>query len=185
VCEVTVEGTQVLHGSSEARGPWPTSRALVLAMLPFIAFLAVAIAIDGPTKLPLSDAEAIWFVLGPLVLAYPVVAAIARVNAYAPTTVLVVASIAPALVIAARLLLDPLTRDAKGNAVLDATVLRERAVPPALAAVAVFVAIVIATAGMRRGFVLGIAASLVAMGLVAAAAIALLQLTGTTLPSLG
>jgi hypothetical protein len=175
---VTLEGTQVLHGSSEERGSWPTSRALILAMLPFAAFLAVAVALDGSATLPLSDAQVVWFVLGPLVLAYPVVAAIARVNAYAPTTVLVVASIAPALVVAARLLLDPIARDAKGNAVLDVTVLRERALPPAL------VAVEIATAGMRRGIVLGIAASLVAIALTAAVAMGLLQLTGTTLPSL-
>jgi hypothetical protein len=181
---VTLEGTQVLHGSSEERGSWPTSRALILAMLPFAAFLAVAVALDGSATLPLSDAQVVWFVLGPLVLAYPVVAAIARVNAYAPTTVLVVASIAPALVVAARLLLDPIARDAKGNAVLDVTVLRERALPPALVAVAVFVAVEIATAGMRRGIVLGIAASLVAIALTAAVAMGLLQLTGTTLPSL-
>ena len=182
---MTVEGTQVLHGAAEERGSWPTSRALVLALLPFVAIVAIAIAVDGPTVLPLSDRQVVWFVLGPLVLLYPVVAAIARVNAYAPTTVLVVASVAPALALAARLLLDPIARDPKGNAVVDVTLLQARALPPALAAVAVFVAIEIASAGMRRGIVLGVAACLVAVAVVGAAAVGLLQLTGTALPTLG
>jgi hypothetical protein len=51
-------------------------------------------------------------------------------------------------------------------------------------AVALFIAIEVATAGMRRGAVLGIAASLVAIAIVGGAAAALLQLTGTTLPRL-
>ena len=181
---MTVEGTQVFHASSEERGSWPTSRSLVLALLPFVAFVAAAVAKDGPAALPLSDAQIVWFVLGPLVLLYPVVAAIARVNAYAPTTVLVVAALAPALALAARLLLEPIVRDANGRAILDVAVLRERALPPALAAVAAFVAVEVASFGIRRGLVMGIAASLVAVALVAGAAVGLLQLTGTVLPSL-
>ena len=182
---MTVEGTQVFHGASEERGAWPTSRALILALLPLVAFLALAIALDGGAALPLSSSQATWFVLGPLVLIYPVVAALARVNAYAPTTVLVTAAIAPAIAMAARLLLDPLERDASGKAIVDVSVLQERALPPAIAAVAVFVAIEIASAGIRRGIVLGIAASLVAVGVVAAASVAILQMTGTSLPALG
>jgi hypothetical protein len=182
---MTVEGTQVLHGTAEERGSWPTSRALVLALLPFVVIVVIAIAVGGRSALPLTDAQIVWFVLGPLVLLYPVVAGIARVNAYAPTTVLVVASVAPALAIAAALLLDPIARDPKGNAVIDVTLLQERALPPALEAVAVFVAIEIASAGMRRGIVLGIVASLVAAGVIGAAAVGLLQLTGTALPTVG
>lgn len=183
---MTIEGTGVLRGTVEERGAWPTGRSAALALLPLVAFLAVAItiAIDGRTGLPLTHAQSVWFVLGPLLLVYPVVAAIACVNAYAPTTVLVVASIAPAFALAARLLIEPIARDATGKAVIDAALLRERALPPAIAAVAAFVAIEIACAGMRRGVVMGIAASLVAMALVAAAGVALLQLTGTALPSL-
>ena len=182
---MTVEGTQVLRGAAEERGSWPTSRALVLALLPFVAIIAIAVAVSGPTALPLPDAQVVWFVLGPLVLLYPVVAGIARVKAYAPTTVLVIASVAPALAIAGRLLLDPITRDPKGNAVVDVRLLQERALPPALAAVAVFVAIEIASAGIRRGIVLGLVASLVAAAVIGAAGVGLLQLTGTALPTLG
>lgn len=181
---MTIEGTQVFQGSSEERGAWPTGRAVILAMLPLVAFLAIAIALDAGASLPLSSSQATWFVLGPLVLAYPVVAAIARVHAYAPTTVLVTSALAPAIALAARLLLDPLERDANGKAILDVTVLQERALPPAVAAVAVFVAIEIASAGIRRGIVLGVAASLVAIGVVAAAAVAIFQMTGTSLPAL-
>jgi hypothetical protein len=181
---MTIEGTQVLAASSEERGTWPTGRSLLLAVLPLVAYLAILMAIEGRPQLILPDAQVVWFVLGPLVLVYPVVAAIARVNAYAPTTVLVVASVAPAIALAARLLVDPIARDPKGNAVLDVAVLQARALPPAILAVAAFVAIEIASAGMRRGVVLGILASLVAMGVAAAAAVAILQLIGTGLPSL-
>ena len=181
---MTIEGTQVLRATAEERGAWPTGRSIGLALLPLVAFLAVAFAIEGRPDLPLTDAERVWFVLGPLVLLYPVVAAIARVNAYAPTTVLVAASIAPAFALAARLLLEPIERDATGRAVIDTALVQQRALPPAIVAVAVFVAIEVASAGIRRGIVMGIAASLVAIAIVGAAAIGVLQLTGTTLPSL-
>ena len=182
---MTVQGARVLHGSGEERGSWPTSRALVLALLPLVAFVALAIAIDGESAFILPARQVVWFVLGPLLLLYPVVAAIARVHAYAPTTVLVIAAIAPAFTLAGRLLLDPIARDAKGNPILDVSVLQARALPPGIVAVALFLAIEIASAGMRRGFVLGLAASCVAVGIVAGAAIAVLQMTGTVLPALG
>ena len=181
---MTIEGTGVLRGSVEERGSWPTGWSLLLALLPFVAFLAIAIALQGRRELVLPASQVIWFVLGPLALAYPVVAALARLNAYAPTTVLVVASISPAIALAARLLLEPLERDATGKAIIDATVLGDRALPPGILAVALFVAIELATTGMRRGPVLGIAASLIAMAIVGGAAVAVLQLTGTTLPGL-
>jgi hypothetical protein len=181
---MTVEGTGVFHGSAEERGSWPTGRSLLLALLPLVAFLAIGIALQGRTELVLPAGQVIWFVLAPLALAYPVIAALARLNAYAPTTVLVVASIAPAIALAARLLLEPHDRDASGKAIIDATVLRDRALPPGILAVALFVAIELATTGMRRGPVLGIAASLIAVAIVGGAAVAVLQLTGTTLPSL-
>jgi hypothetical protein len=181
---MTIEGTGVLPGASEERGSWPTGRSVLLALLPLVAFLSIALALEGRSDLVLPPAQVIWFVLGPLVLAYPVVAALSRVNAYAPTTVLVVASLAPAIVLAARLLLEPLERDARGKAIVDLTVLQDRALPPGIVAVALFIAIEVATAGMRRGAVLGIAASLVAIAIVGGAAAAVLQLTGTTLPRL-
>jgi hypothetical protein len=182
---MTIEGTEVFHGSVEERGTWPTGRSLLLALLPFIAFMAIALALQGRSELILPAPQVIWFVLGPLALAYPVVAALARLNAYAPTTVLVVASITPAIALAARLLLEPLERDAHGKVLIDLDVLKDRALPPGILAVAIYVAIELATAGMRRGLVLGIAASVVAIAIVGGAAVAVLQLTGTTLPTLG
>jgi hypothetical protein len=181
---MTIEGTEVFLAESEERGSWPTGSSLVLALLPLVAFLAIGIALQGRKELVLPAAQVIWLVLAPLALAYPVIAAVARLNAYAPTTVLVVATMAPAIALAARLLLEPLQRDASGKAIIDATVLGDRALPPGVLAVALFVAIELATTGMRRGPVLGIAASLVAVAIVGGAAVAVLQLTGTVLPRL-
>jgi hypothetical protein len=171
--------TTTFHRSAEERGTWPTGRALVLAVLPLAAFGAIALAIDGRKPLILASSQVVWYVLVPLALVYPIVASIARVRAYAPTTVLVVSAIAPALGVAARLLLEPIARDAKGKPILDSTVLWERAMPPAVVAIVMFVAIEVATAGWRRGLVMGIVASLVAATLVGVAGIALFNATGT------
>ncbi len=181
---MTIEGTEVFRGEGEERGSWPTGSALVLALLPLVGFLAIGVALQSRKELVLPAAQVVWLVLAPLALAYPVIAAIARVNAYAPTTVLVVATVAPAIALAARLLLEPLERDPSGKAIIDATVLGDRALPPGILAVALFLAIELATSGMRRGLVLGIAASLVALAIVGGAGVAILQLTGTTLPRL-
>jgi hypothetical protein len=181
---MTIESTAVLEGSAEDRGDWPTGRSVLFALLPLAAFVAVGLALEGRSELILPTRQVIWFVLGPLILIAPVIGAIARVNAYEPTTVLVFATITPAFALAGRLLLDPLERDATGKAVIDAGVLQAKALPPAVVAIALFVAIELASAGMRRGVVLGIAASLMAVAIVGAAAVAVLQLTGTTLPAL-
>ncbi|HET7472486.1 MAG TPA: hypothetical protein VFJ71_05120 [Candidatus Limnocylindrales bacterium] len=171
--------TTTFQRSAEERGSWPTGRATGLALLPLLAFAAVALAIDGRKELGLPSSQVVWSVLVPLALAYPIVAAIARVNAYAPTTVLVTAAIAPAFAVAGRLLTEPIARDAAGRAIIDSTVLWERAMPPAAVATVMFLAIEIASAGIRRGIVLGIAASLVAVVLVGGAGVALFSATGT------
>jgi hypothetical protein len=164
---MTVE-QMTLHRSTEERGSWPTSLALVVALAPLAIGMALAIAIDGKAELgPLRSAQVVWFLLVPLGALYPSIAAFSRVHAYAPTTILVVAAIAPSLALAVRLLLDPIARDAQGRAIVDWTTVWDRAGPPAVIAVAVFIAVEIATAGMRRGIVLGLA------GVVVAAAIAL------------
>src|SRR4051794_32082680 len=163
-----------LGGSSEERGSWPTGLALGLALAPLAIGIAVAIAVHGQSRLgPLSSATAVWFVLVPLGGMYPVVAAFARSRAYAPTTILVVAAIAPSLALATRLMLDPIARDGNGRAILDWTTLWQRAGPPAVVAIAVFLAVEIATAGMRRGIVLGLAGGVVGVTIVLGAALGL------------
>ena len=176
---MTVQQTTAFQAAAEERGSWPTGPALALALLPLVAFAAIALAIDGQKALVLPSAQVAWYVLVPLALLYPIVVAIARVHAYAPTTVLVVSAIAPAFVVAGRLLSEPIARDAKGKAIIDSTLLWERTMPPAVVAIVMFLAIEIATAGMRRGIVLGIAASLVAVIIVAGAGVALFAATGT------
>jgi hypothetical protein len=171
---MTVE-PMTLHGSTEERGSWPTSLALVVALAPLAIGIALAIAIAGKAELgPLHSAQVVWFLLVPLGALYPSIVAFARVHAYAPTTILVAAAIAPALGLAIRLLLEPIARDAQGKAILDWTAVWNRAGPPAAIAVAAFVAVEVATAGMRRGIVLGLAGVVVAGAIVLGAAWGLL-----------
>ena len=163
---MTVE-PMTLHGSTEERGAWPTSLALVVALAPLAIGIALAVAIAGKAELgPLRSAQVVWFLLVPLGALYPAIAAFSRVHAYAPTTILVAAAIAPSFALAVRLLLEPIVRDAGGKAILDWPIVWNRAGPPAAVAVAVFVAVEIATAGMRRGIVLGLAGVIVAAAIV-------------------
>lgn len=178
---MTAQNMTAFQGASEQRGSWPTGRALAVALLPFVVLAAIAVAIERRTELVLPAAQVVWLVLVPLALVYPFVAAIARVHAYAPTTVLVVSAIAPALALAARLLVEPVARDRSGRAIIDAAVLWDRAMPPAVVAIALFVAIEIASAGLRRGVVLGIAAGIVAAAIVGAAGVGLFIATATSI----
>ena len=163
---MTVE-PMTLHGSTEERGSWPTSLALVVALAPLAIGIALAVAIDGKAELgPLGSAQVVWFLLVPLGALYPSIAAFSRVHAYAPTTILVAAAIAPSLALAVRLLLEPIARDAAGKAILEWPIVWNRAGPPAVIAVAAFIAVEIATAGMRRGIVLGLAGVIVAAAVV-------------------
>jgi hypothetical protein len=160
-----------LHGSAENRGSWPTSLALVVALAPLAIGIALAVAIDGKPELgPLRSAQVVWFLLVPLGALYPSIASFARFHAYAPTTILVAAAIAPSFALAVRLLLDPIARDAQGRALVDWTMVWDRAGPPAVIAVVVFVAVELATAGMRRGIVVGLAGAVVAAAIVLGAA---------------
>jgi len=154
---MNVESAELLRASPEERGSWPTAAAALVALVPLGVGLAIGIAMDGRTSLgPLTASQLVWFVLIPLGVVYPAVAAFARIQAYAPTTVLVVAAIAPAFALAARLLLQPLSLDRHGQASVQVTEILQRALPPAILAVGVFLAIEITTAGMRRGILLGI-----------------------------
>jgi hypothetical protein len=152
---MNVESAELLRGSPEVRGSWPTAAAALVALVPLGVGLAIGIAMDGRSSLgPLTASQLLWFVLIPLGVIYPAVAAFARIQAYAPTTVLVVAAIAPAFALAARLLLQPLSLDRQAS--VQVTEVLQRALPPAILAVGAFLAIEITTAGMRRGILLGI-----------------------------
>jgi len=136
---------------------------------------------DAPTSRALTKGFAIALAAG---LALALATGFGGTPAGAVVALLGGALAQPAFALAARLLVEPIHRDATGKAVIDATLLQARALPPAIAAVAVFVAIEIASAGIRRGIVMAIAASLVAIAIVVAAVIGVLQLTGTSLAGL-
>ena len=155
------ETTGLVRGSAEPRGAWSTASASLVALVPLVIGLAIAIAMDGKPALgPLTASQLLWWVLVPLAAIYPAVAAFARVQAYAPTTVLVVATVAPAFALASRLLLDALPRDRLGNAVVSLDDVAHRALPPGIVAVGAFVAIEVATLGMRRGLLLRVAGAI-------------------------
>jgi hypothetical protein len=158
---MNAETTGVIRGSAETRGTWPTGSASLVALAPLGIGLAIGIAMDGKPGLgPLTASQLFWWLLVPLAAIYPAVAAFARVQAYAPTTVLVVATIAPAFALASRLLLNALPRDRFGNAVVSVEDVGQRAIPPGMLAVGTFVAIEVATVGMRRGILLGVAGAI-------------------------
>jgi hypothetical protein len=149
--------------SDEERGPWPTSLSILLVLIPLSVGLAIGIAMDGKASLgPLTATQLLWWVLLPLGAIYPAVAAVARIQAHAPTTVLVVAAIAPASLFAARLLLEALPTDRAGHTTVSVSTIAQTALPPAILAVAAFIAIEIATAGIRRGVLLGVVCSIIA-----------------------
>ena len=159
-----------LPQSDMQRGPWSTGLATLIALGPLIVGVTLAMAIGGRGQLgPLTADQIVYWVLLPLGAIYPTVAAIARRMAYAPMTVLVVAAVAPSLVYATRLLLDPVPKDAAGHALINANVILQRGLPPALLAAAAFVAIELASAVMRRGVAVGVFGALAAAGVLGAA----------------
>jgi hypothetical protein len=154
------------------RGPWPTSLAAAVALLPLVVATAAAILADRRQGLGLvGPNELVYWVAIPLGALYPSVAALARRMAYAPMTVLVIASIGPALVDASRLLMEPLARDAAGRIAVSPTVVANLALPPALIAAGAFVSIELASTAMRHGVAVGVFGALAA-ALVFAAAVA-------------
>jgi hypothetical protein len=159
-----------LQQNDMSRGPWSTGLATLIALGPLIVGVTLAIAMQGRAQLgPLTADQIVYWVLLPLGAIYPTVAAIARRMAYAPMTVLVVAALAPSLVYATRLLLDPVPKDAAGHALINANVVLQRSLPPALLAAAAFVAIELASAAMRRGVAVGVFGALGAAGVLGAA----------------
>lgn len=155
---------QTMDRSASERGPWSTGLALVVALAPLAIGLAIGIAKDGKPGLgPFSSDSLVYWVMLPLATVYPTIAAIARRMAYAPTTVLVAASIAPAMVYATVSAIQRLPTDRQGHAVpLTLTTVMERAGPPALLAVGTFLAIEIATAAIKRGVAIGFFGAIVA-----------------------
>jgi hypothetical protein len=154
------------------RGPWSTGTATVVALLPLVLVVAAGVAMDRKVEVgPLPASDLVYWVILPLGALYPAIAAVARRMAYAPMTVLVVASMAPAFVYATRLLMDPLPKDALGRAQISPSVVANIALPPALVAAGLFIAIEIASAGMRRGVAVGVFGA-IAAALVLGAAVA-------------
>jgi hypothetical protein len=154
------------------RGPWPTSLAAVVALLPLVVATAAAILADRRQVLgPVGPNDLVYWVVIPLGALYPTVAAVARRMAYAPMTVLVIASVVPAFVYASRLLMEPLARDASGRLAISPTLVANIALPPALLAAGAFVSIELSSAAMRRGVAVGVFGA-IAAALVFAAAVA-------------
>ena len=155
---------QTVPGSTFDRGPWSTGLATVVALLPLAIAVGLGIALDGRDTLgPFTAAQLTYWVLLPLGALYPTIAAVARRMAYAPTTVLVVAAIAPAMVNATRLAIQPLAAagaDAHTKATVEAVLLK--ALPPAILAAGAFVAIELATAAIRRGVAVGVFGAIIA-----------------------
>jgi hypothetical protein len=154
---VNVEAPGIRETTPPTRGPWPTGVAIVVGLVPLAAGIGIGIAMDGKSDLgPLTATQLLWLVLIPLGAIYPALAAFAKNHAYAATTVLVVAAIAPALALAVRLLLEPLPTDRLGQTSVSLATVVQRALPPAILAAGTFIAIEVASAGIRRGPVLGI-----------------------------
>jgi hypothetical protein len=161
---------QTMDRSVSERGPWSTGRALLVALAPLAIGVAIGIATDGKPGLgPISSAALLYWVLLPLAALYPTIAAVALRMAYAPTTILVVASIAPAMVYATRLAIERLPTDRQGHALpLTLSTVIERAGPPALLAVGTFLAIEIAAAAIKRGVAIGFFGAILAAIVLAA-----------------
>lgn len=154
------------------RGPWSTGLSTIVALLPLAIAVGAAIAADRRLTIgPAAPNQLVYWVALPVGALYPTVAALARRMAYAPMTVLVTASVAPAFAYATWLLAQPLPKDGLGRAVITPTTVANIALPPAVLAAGAFVAIELASAGMRRGVAVGAFGAL-AGALVFAAAIA-------------
>jgi hypothetical protein len=152
------------------RGPWPTSLAAAVALLPFLVAMAAAIRADRAQAVgPVSPSDLLYWVAIPLGALYPTFAAIARRMAYAPMTVLVLASVGPALIDASRLLMEPLARGADGRVAVSPTLIANLALPPALLAAGAFVSIELASAAMGHGVAVGFFGAIAAAAVFAAA----------------
>jgi hypothetical protein len=147
---------QAMSRSGMERGPIPTSLATLVALLPLVLGIAAGVAADqGMTVGPLGPNLLVYWVIVPLAALYPTIAAFARRLAYAPMTVLVMASLAPALVYAGRILLEPLPKGPTGQLALTPNTILYLT-SPAILAVGAFIAIEVTTAAMRRGVAVGV-----------------------------
>ena len=163
---------QAMTRSVMERGPWPTSLATIVALLPLAVGVGAAVAADrGIAVGPLTGEALIYWVVVPLAALYPTIAAFARRLAYAPMTVLVLASLAPALVYAWRLLVEPLPKDATGHLVVNPSTLLYL-MSPAILAVGAFIAIEVVSGSIRRGVAVGVFGAIVGAFILAAAFLA-------------
>jgi hypothetical protein len=154
------------------RGPWSTGLATLVALLPLAIAVGAGIAADRRLTIgPAAPNQLVYWVTLPVGALYPTVAALARRMAYAPMTVLVTSSVAPAFAYATYLLLQPLPKDGLGRALITPTTVANIALPPAVLAAGAFVAIELASAAMRRGVAVGVFGA-IAAALVLAAAVA-------------
>jgi hypothetical protein len=154
------------------RGPWSTGLATLVALLPLAIAVGAGIAADRRLTIgPAAPNQLVYWVTLPVGALYPTVAALARRMAYAPMTVLVTSSVAPAFAYATYLLLQPLPKDGLGRALITRTTVANIALPPAVLAAGAFVAIELASAAMRRGVAVGVFGA-IAAALVLAAAVA-------------
>jgi hypothetical protein len=158
---------QSMNASVAERGPWSTGVSVLVALTPLVVGLALGVAMDNrPGIGPFSSDQLTYWVILPLIAIYPTVAAIARRMAYAPTTVLMIAAIAPALVYATRLALQAMPADRASHTAVTFGVVLQRAWPAAVLAAGTFVAIEIATAAIRRGVAVGVFGAIIAGGVV-------------------
>jgi hypothetical protein len=161
---------QTVPGPAFDRGPWSTGQAILVALAPLAIGVGLAIATNGRETLgPFTSAQLTYWVILPLGALYPTIAAVARRMAYAPTTVLVLAAIAPAMVYATRLAVEARAAAGTGthaNVTVEAVL--QKALPPAILAVGAFVAIEIATAAIRRGVAVGVFGAIIAGAVFAA-----------------
>ena len=148
---------EALTRAEAPRGPWSTQAATLLALLPLIVGVALGVAADRKIAIgPLEPNQVIYWVIVPLALLYPTIAAIARRMAYAPITVLVVAAMAPSLVYATRILNDELSRTAISGSAVTVARIAAVALPPAILAAGTFVAIELVSTASRRGVAVGV-----------------------------
>jgi len=166
------------------RGPWSTGLALLVALVPLVVGVALGVATNGhDTVGPFTAAQLTYWVILPLGALYPTIAAVARRLAYAPTTILVVAAVAPAMVYATRILMETTQAGRTGHASVTVEAALLLAVPPAVLAAGAFVAIEIATAAIRRGVAIGVFGAIIAAAVFAASFLVPIVLLagGTTL----
>jgi hypothetical protein len=174
---------QTVPSSAFDRGPWSTGQALLVALAPLLIGVGLGIAMSGRETLgPFTPSQLLYWVILPLGALYPTIAAVARRMAYAPTTVLVVAAIAPAMVYATKAAIDLRSANAAEHAKVSVDTVVQVALPPAILAAGAFLAIEIATAAIRRGVAVGVFGAIIAAAVFGASLLVPLLYVAGALP---